>query len=344
MGTYVQRSQGPECTDLTLAVHPAPRQTMVVCDMSKVDNARRTKSQRQPRKVRTNTPRRVKAARGAESRQRTGAAPKGAVPTVSDRFLVVGLGASAGGLEAVRKLLAALPADTGMAFVLIQHLDPTHKSMMVDLLARDTEMSVFQAADGMSNQPNSLYVIPPQADLSVHDGLLRFSQPPVRQGAHLPFDFFLHSLADNYGERAVCVILSGTGSDGSVGLRAVSEKGGLVIAQDPGETAYEGMPRSAIATGAVDLVLPAAKIPQVLIRHAQHPELISASSGSLDHRMMRQMMADHDHRASSLTRGSRFQPLQASHIASSHPAPDGRSQRQGDRRLYQDTAQKMAQS
>jgi len=94
----------------------------------------------------------------------------------------------------------------------------------------------------------------------------------VRPGAHLPFDFFLNSLADNYGKRAVCVILSGTGNDGSVGLRAVSEKGGLVIAQDPGDTTYEGMPRSAIATEAVNLVLPAAKIPEAIIRHAkQHP-------------------------------------------------------------------------
>ena len=122
--------------------------------------------------------------------------------------MVVGLGASAGGLEAVKKLLAVLPADTGMAFVLIQHLDPTHKSMLVELLARDTAMNVFQAADGMSIQPNCLYVIPPQADLSVHDGLLRLSQPPVRLGAHLPFDFFLNSLADNYGKRAVCLSIT----------------------------------------------------------------------------------------------------------------------------------------
>jgi len=116
----------------------------------------------------------------------------------------VRLPAARGGQKAAR----ALPADTGMAFVLIQHLDPAHKSMMVDLLARDTAMSVFQAADGMSIQPNCLYVIPPKAHLSVHDGLLRLSQPPVRPGAHLPFDFFLNSLADNYGKRAVCVILS----------------------------------------------------------------------------------------------------------------------------------------
>jgi two-component system CheB/CheR fusion protein len=206
-----------------------------------------------------------------KSASRPCALPKQKDRAKKDSFLVVGLGASAGGLEAVQKLLAALPADTGMAFVLIQHLDPTHKSMMVELLARDTAMNVSQAHDDMPIERNCLYVIPPQADLSVHDGALRLSQPPVRSAAHLPFDFFLNSLADNYGKRAVCVILSGTGSDGSVGLRAVSEKGGLVIAQDPSETAYDGMPRSAIATGAVNLVLPAAKIPGALIGHAQQP-------------------------------------------------------------------------
>jgi two-component system CheB/CheR fusion protein len=187
---------------------------------------------------------------------------------------VVGLGASAGGLEAVRNLLAAIPVDSGMAFVLVQHLDPTHKSMLVDLLARDAPMKVTQASDGMPIRRNCLYVIPPHADLSVHEGVLRLSPPRVRH-PHLPVDLFLHSLADSFGERAVCVILSGAGSDGSVGLRSVSTKGGLVIAQDPAETAYDGMPRSAIATGFVDLVLPVARIPQALFRHVQHPELAS---------------------------------------------------------------------
>jgi two-component system CheB/CheR fusion protein len=162
--------------------------------------------------------------------------------------------------------------------VLIQHLDPTHKSMLVDLLARDTEMNVLQAGNGMSVERNRLYVIPPQADLSIHDGVFRLSQhTAVRSGARLPFDFFLHSLADEYAERAVCVILSGTGADGSVGIRSVSEKGGLVIAQEPRETTYPGMPQSAIATGAVNLVLPAAKIPGALFRHAQRPYLAAES-------------------------------------------------------------------
>lgn len=246
--------------------------------MLKVHKASGTPSRRTRRGIGTKAPPPIK------STPRPSAVPKRALRAKRDSFFVVGLGASAGGLEAVRKMLGALPADTGMAFVLIQHLDPTHKSMMVDLLARDTAMSVFQAADGMSIQPDCLYVIPPQADLSVHDGLLRLSQPPVRQGAHLPFDFFLNSMADNYGKRAVCVILSGTGTDGSVGLRAVSEKGGLVIAQDPDDTAYEGMPRSAIATGAVNVIAPAVKIPEAIIRHARkHPYLgVIGRSGSTD--------------------------------------------------------------
>ncbi len=250
-------------------------------DMKKVDEASRAVSQRRTRKVRGKTSRPVKPLARVGLRRHTGAAPKGTVRAKSDRFLVVGIGASAGGLEAARKLLATLPPDTGMSFVLIQHLDPTHKSMMVDLLARDTGMGVLQARDGMPIERNSLYVIPAQADLTVHDGVLRLSGPPLRPGLHLPVDLFFRSLADDYRERAVCIILSGTGSDGSIGLRAISEKGGLVIAQDPAEAAYDGMPRSAIATGAVDFVLPVAKIPQTLVRYARHPELTADRKAAL---------------------------------------------------------------
>jgi two-component system, chemotaxis family, CheB/CheR fusion protein len=202
------------------------------------------------------------------------AAPRGAREPRQprdERHLVVGIGASAGGLEAMRKLLAVLPAKTGFAFVFIQHLDPTHQSMLVELLTRDTTMQVVEAADGLVLQTDHLYVIPPQAYLALDNGVLRISEPQARHGARMPFDFFLRSLAKTYGERAVCIILSGTGSDGNVGLRAVSENGGLVIAQDPQEAAYNGMPRSAIATGAVNLVLPVAGIPDALLRYARHP-------------------------------------------------------------------------
>jgi two-component system CheB/CheR fusion protein len=185
-------------------------------------------------------------------------------------FAVVGLGASAGGLEAFRKLFAAIPADTGMAYILIQHLDPTHESMMVDLLSGHTAMVVAQAAEGMPIEPDHVYVMPPRAYLSVRDGALRLSPLRGRHGTRMPLDVFLRSLADDLGERAICAILSGTGTDGSLGLKAVKEQGGLVIVQDPAEAAYDGMPRSAVATGAADLVLPLAEIPEALAQYGRH--------------------------------------------------------------------------
>jgi len=188
-------------------------------------------------------------------------------PLAGNDFAVVGIGASAGGLDACRKLVGALPSGIGMAFILVQHLDPTHESMMVDLLSGYTSMTVCQATDGMKLARDHLYVIPPGTYLSVGNGALHVSQPQARHGARLPFDFLLHSLAEAYGTRAICVILSGLGADGSVGLQAVHENGGLVIAQAPDEAGYDGMPRSAIATGAVDLVLPVAKIPDALAGH-----------------------------------------------------------------------------
>jgi two-component system CheB/CheR fusion protein len=184
-------------------------------------------------------------------------------------FPIVGIGASAGGLDACRTLLGALAPGNGMAFIVVQHLDPTHASMMVDLLAGHTPMTVRQATDGMPIERDHVYVIPPGCYLSVSNGVLHLSQPQARQGARLPFDFLLYSLAESYGPHAICVILSGTGADGSLGLKAVKGKGGLVIAQEPDEAAYDGMPRSAIMTGAVDFVLPAARIPEALVEYDQ---------------------------------------------------------------------------
>ena len=192
---------------------------------------------------------------------------------------VVGIGASAGGLEACRLLLAALPAGNGMGFVLVQHLDPTHESLMVDLLAAVTPMVVQQATDGMLIEPDHVYVIPPGTYLSVGQGALHLSEPLARHGARLPFDFLLHSLAEEYGARAVCLILSGTGADGSVGLKSVKEHCGLVIAQDPDEAGFDGMPRSAIMTGGVDLVLPVAKIPEALAQYDRRIARAQVASG-----------------------------------------------------------------
>src|SRR5271165_2862728 len=156
----------------------------------------------------------AKTERPANLKRPVAATPQQVSPSARDSFLMVGLGASAGGLEAARKLLAALPAKTGFAFVLIQHLYPTHQSMMAELLARDTAMEVVQATDGIPLEPNRVHIIPPHAYLALDDGVLRISAPPARAGARMPIDFFLNSLAKNFGERAVAIILSGTGTDG----------------------------------------------------------------------------------------------------------------------------------
>ncbi|MGO9430060.1 chemotaxis protein CheB [Rhodoblastus sp.] len=190
-------------------------------------------------------------------------------------YSIVAIGASAGGLDACRLLLDALPPDAGLAAILVQHLDPTHESMLVELLVGHTSMKVCQATDGLPIEREHLYVIPPGSYLSVKGGALRLSQPKERHGARLPFDFLLNSVADEFGERAICVILSGTGADGSRGLKAIKEKGGLVVAQDPEEAGYDGMPRSAIQTGAVDLVLPAAKIAEAIVKLGARAERIS---------------------------------------------------------------------
>jgi two-component system, chemotaxis family, CheB/CheR fusion protein len=222
--------------------------------------------------------RRVSQRRGDAAGQvpRRGMPSKGGAASASDGFPVIGIGASAGGLDTFRRLFDGLAADSGMAFVLIQHLDPTHRSLMVDLLAAHTAMTVRQAADGMRLERDHVYVIPPGVYLSIGGGALRLSQPRERHGARMAFDFFLRSLAEECGERAVCVILSGTGTDGSVGLKAIKERNGLVIVQDPAEASFDGMPRSAITTAAVDLVLPVDKIPEALTKYGRELHLKSA--------------------------------------------------------------------
>jgi two-component system, chemotaxis family, CheB/CheR fusion protein len=195
--------------------------------------------------------------------------------STSAEFPVVAIGASAGGLEAYRKLLEALPPTNGMAFIIVQHLDPSHDSMLVDLLAGHTSMPVLLADDGMQIEPERVYVIPPGVYLSAdRNGALKLSKPQARHGARLPFDFLLNSLASEYGARTVCVVLSGTGADGSVGLKAVKDKGGLVIAQDIGEADYDGMPRSAVATGAVDMVLRVARIAEALLARERGRDIV----------------------------------------------------------------------
>ncbi|TVR12088.1 MAG: response regulator [Salinarimonadaceae bacterium] len=185
--------------------------------------------------------------------------PDNAVP-------IVAIGASAGGLEACRALLKVMPGDIGAALVLVLHLDPSHDSMMVDLLARDSRLKVVLAADGMALQSGHLYVIPPGVFLTVAHGVLHTTAPETGKAVRLPFDVLLQSLAKDGRAPLVCVILSGTGTDGSGGLAAFRSAGGLVLAQDPDEAGYSGMPDSAIATGFVDKVLKIKDMPVVLGR------------------------------------------------------------------------------
>lgn len=177
---------------------------------------------------------------------------------------IVAIGASAGGLEAAIRLLEALDDGGGASFILVQHLAPNHDSLLVDLLTAHTALRVQQITEGMELLPGHVMVIPPGAYLSVVAGRLHLMSPPRGQGARLPFDFLLASLARDFGDRVVCVVLSGTGTDGSQGLRAVKAAGGLVIVQEPAEAGYDGMPRSAMATGLVDHILPVAAMPDII--------------------------------------------------------------------------------
>jgi two-component system CheB/CheR fusion protein len=202
----------------------------------------------------------------AQQRPRDSSSSAAAPLPTGAALVVVGIGASAGGLEACRLFLEALPASPGMAFILIQHLDPTHDSMMVELLTSATQMPVVQAQDGMAVEIDHLYIIPPGLYLAIEHGRLSLSAPLARHGSRLPFDFLLHSLAVSLGANAACVVLSGSGADGTVGVQAIKAAGGLVIAQDPAEAGSAGMPESAIATGAVDFTLPASEIAGELAR------------------------------------------------------------------------------
>jgi two-component system CheB/CheR fusion protein len=190
-------------------------------------------------------------------------------------FPIVGIGASAGGLEAFREMLGALPTDTGMAYVVVQHLAPTHESMLPDILARATAMPVCQVRDGMAVEPDTVYVIPPGTDMELSDGHLRLSPRTAGRGQHRPINLFLQSLAAAQGYRAIGVILSGTATDGTLGLEEIKGEGGITFAQD--DTARQSsMPHSAVASGAVDFVLPPTAIAHELARIAKHPYVAPA--------------------------------------------------------------------
>src|SRR5262252_5101096 len=190
--------------------------------------------------------------------------------------LVVGLGASAGGLDAFKSFFAAMPPGSGMAYILVQHLDPHHKSLLVELLSNHTDMLVVQAEDGMAVAADHVFVIPPNAVMTIKGGILRVSTPAPPREHRKPIDVFFASLAEDQEEKAVCIILSGSGSDGSLGLKAVKENGGFSLAQAGfDETALLGMPSSAAATGLVDEVVPVEQMPARLLAYAQHLGRIS---------------------------------------------------------------------
>ena len=179
--------------------------------------------------------------------------------------MVVAIGGSAGALDAVRGLIAGLPARSGIAYILVQHLDPDHPSLLADLLVDETPFPVLEASDGMALLPDRLHVIPSGARIAVTNGVLRLSPATQKQGPRLPVDFLLQSLATQPDLRVIAVLLSGNGADGSVGVRAVHAAGGYVIAQDPAEASHNGMPAAAIATGCVDAVLPVAAMGAAII-------------------------------------------------------------------------------
>lgn len=192
-------------------------------------------------------------------------------------FPVVGIGASAGGLEAASALLHELPTNSGMAYVLVQHLAPTHESMLSELLSRTTTMPVVEIKDGMVLKPDHFYVIPPNTNLGLLHGVLHLMPREDEKGQHLPIDFFLRSLAKEQSSRAIGVILSGSASDGVLGLMEIKAEGGITFAQDETTAAHTSMPHSAIAAGCVDFVLSPQNIAHELARIGQHPYLRSES-------------------------------------------------------------------
>jgi two-component system CheB/CheR fusion protein len=197
-----------------------------------------------------------------------------APPSIQTRpCLIVGMGASAGGLNAFKTFFSRMPVDTCMAFVLVPHLDPTHQSLMHELLGRQTGMPVCEAEHGMTVERNHVYIIPPARDLTISEGVLQLSTPREPRGAQTAIDRFLRSLAEDQEEHAVGIILSGTGSHGALGLKEIKLAGGLVMVQQPESAEYDQMPRSAIATGLVDYVLPPEQMPQELVKYGNHPYL-----------------------------------------------------------------------
>jgi two-component system CheB/CheR fusion protein len=184
---------------------------------------------------------------------------------------VVGIGASAGGYDAIRSFFKAMPENTGVAFIVVQHLDPSHASLAAELFGKVTAMPVLEARDGEPIEANHVYTSPSDRDLTLRDGRFSLTARDPQQRMHLPIDNFFNSLGEGFGARAIGIVLSGTGSDGALGIKSIASHGGIVLVQDPSTAQFDGMPRSAIATGACNYVLPVENMPEVIAAYALHP-------------------------------------------------------------------------
>jgi two-component system, chemotaxis family, CheB/CheR fusion protein len=196
----------------------------------------------------------------------------------SSPAFIAGVGASAGGLEAIEAFFSAMPAESELGFVVVQHLSPDYKSLMVEILSKRTRMPVHRAEEGMSIRAGAIYLIPPRTNLTIFHGKLLLHEQEPSRGVNLPIDVFLRSLAEDQGERAIAVILSGTGSDGMRGVRAVKQADGMIMVQDPAGAKSDGMPRAAISTGLADFVLPAGEMADRLVAFTRHPHLVSETN------------------------------------------------------------------
>ncbi|MBU4408354.1 MAG: PAS domain-containing protein [Proteobacteria bacterium] len=194
-------------------------------------------------------------------------------------FPIVGIGASAGGLEALEQFLRHVPEKSGMAFVVVQHLDPNHEGLLPELLQRTTGMEVFQVRDRMRVKPNCVYVIPPNKNMSILHGVLHLFDPTAPRGLRLPIDYFFCSLAEDRQNGSIGVILSGMGTDGSIGLRAIKEKAGVTLAQEPASAKFDSMPKNAIDAGLVHLVAPAEGLPGKIIDYLKHYSVVAKPEG-----------------------------------------------------------------
>lgn len=195
----------------------------------------------------------------------------------------VAVGASAGGLEAIEAFFSRMPQDTSFGFVVVQHLSPDYKSLMVEILSKKTSITVQRAEDGMVVRPANIYLIPPKKNLTIYHGTLMLAEQDHARGLNLPIDVFLRSLAEDQGERAVAVILSGTGSDGMRGVRAVKQAGGMILVQDEESARFDGMPRAAASTGLADFILPPSEMPRELLAFTRHPYVNRAQKSESIH-------------------------------------------------------------